>query len=122
MTVACVCVYVNSDRRNAVMARESYVYDFVHLVDYAVNRRKKHRIGIVFPKSEITNTFDLAKPALDALDLSFVVNISTDSRLLFPCHHLCLSARQKKKVCIILVNRKRRRIRVHDEAVLQHSR
>lgn len=103
------------------MARESYVYDFVHLVDYAVNRRKKHRIGIVFPKSEITNTFDLAKPALDALDLSFVVNISTDSRLLFPCHHLCLSARQKK-VCIILVNRKRRRIRVHDEAVLQHSR
>lgn len=79
------------------MARESYVYDFVHLVDYAVNRRKKHRIGIVFPKSEITNTFDLAKPALDALDLSFVVNISTDSRLLFPCHHLCLSARQKKK-------------------------
>ena len=64
------------------MARESYVYDFVHLVDYAVNKRKKHRIGIVFPKSEITNTFDLAKPALDALDLTFVVNISTDSRLL----------------------------------------
>ena len=74
-----LCSMLN--RRNAVMARESYVYDFVHLVDYAVNRRKKHRIGIVFPKSEITNTFDLAKPALDALDLSFVVNISTETRL-----------------------------------------
>lgn len=85
------------------MARESYVYDFVHLVDYAVNRRKKRRIGIVFPKSEITNTFDLAKPALDALDLSFAVNISTDGRLLSSSLSLSLSSRLIKSACGITV-------------------
>lgn len=96
------------------MARESYVYDFVHLVDYAVNKRKKHRIGIVFPKSEITNTFDLAKPALDALDLTFVVNISTDSRLLSLSLSLSLGTSQKVCSCSCavtlgsLTNRKRR--------------
>ena len=68
----------NTHRHTAVLVREAYTLDLIHLIEYAYNKLHAREFGILYQAQENFATKDMAEKALDNLECQLAGDMAVD--------------------------------------------